>query len=121
MSAGSSRSHRATSGITSSAPDAVTTDTQRHPTFSASQPSSGSTASWPVAVAAVSPPTTRPRRDTNQRLATVAASTVAMQPDPAPTHTPHSTTSCQDAVIAVVARAAVATTARAPRTIRRMP
>ena len=50
--------------------------------------------SWPVAEAAVSMPVTMPRLATNHRVATVAANTVAMQPEPRPTTTPHSTISC---------------------------
>jgi hypothetical protein len=42
----------------------------------------------PLAVPAVNTPVTKPRRATNQRLATEAASTVAMQPEPMPTSTP---------------------------------
>ena len=49
-----------------------------------------------------SAPVTRPRRATNQRLATVEAKTVAMQPDPIPTTTPHSRNSCHGSVIRVV-------------------
>ena len=45
-------------------------------------------------------PTTRPRRATNQRVATVAPSTSAVMPVPMPTTTPHSSTSCQTCVIA---------------------
>ena len=52
----------------------------RQPTLTASQASAGRKISCPVAPAAVSAPRTRPRRCTNQRLATVAASTLAIEP-----------------------------------------
>ena len=45
---------------------------------------------------------TRPRRATNQRLATVAANTSAIDPVPSPTSTPQQATSCQLWVIPVV-------------------
>ena len=65
---------------------------------------SGRKMSWPVALLAASMPTTRPRRSTNQRVATVAPSTRATRPVPKPTMTPHSATSCQTSVIASEAR-----------------
>ena len=51
----------------------------------------------PAAPAAVKPPITIPRRLTNQRLATVAANTNAIEPVPTPTMTPHVATNCQGA------------------------
>ena len=57
---------------------------------------------------AVSMPTTRPRRLTNQRAATVAPSTSATMPVPMPTITPQSATSCQSWVMASEARMAAA-------------
>ena len=51
--------------------------------------------SWPVALAAVRMPITRPRRATNQRLAMVAAKTRAIEPVPRPISTPQVSTSCQ--------------------------
>jgi hypothetical protein len=71
--------------------------------------------------AAVNMPVTIPRLATNQREATVAANTVAMQPDPRPTTTPHNAIRCHGVVICVVPSApsemvssAVATTRRRP-------
>jgi uncharacterized protein involved in high-affinity Fe2+ transport len=49
--------------------------------------------------AAVSTPVTRPRRASNQRVATVATNPIEMAPVPMPTSTPHSSTSCQLAVM----------------------
>ena len=78
--------------------------------------------SWPVALLAVSMPTTRPRRSTNQRVAMVAPSTSATMPVPSPTRTPQSATSCQSWVMAIEARMpattmpiAVTTTGRTPK------
>ncbi len=74
-----------------------------------------------MALAATSAPVTRPRLATNQRLATVAASTVAMQPVPSPTRTPQHSTSCH----LVWTRAAnpdpLATRSNATGTTRRNP
>ena len=67
---------------------------------------SGRKASWPVALLAVSRPSTRPRRSTNQRLATVAPSTIAVRPVPMPTTTPQSIRSCQKAVMTVASSSA---------------
>ena len=64
---------------------------------------------------------TRPRRATNQRLATVEAKTVAMQPDPTPTTTPHSRNSCHGSVMRVVPRAPRAITTSATTVTRRRP
>ncbi len=52
---------------------------------------SGRKTSWPVEFAAVSRPTTRPRRCVNQRPATVAASTGATAPVAAPATRPQTT------------------------------
>src|SRR5258708_7077561 len=93
-SAGRSRMNSATSGIPSSAAPATTSADARHPKFTASHASAGRKISCPVAPAAVKAPSTRPRRWTNQRFATMAASTVAIEPVPTPTTTPHSRSSC---------------------------
>ena len=71
-----------------------------------------------MAVLAVRTPITRPRRATNQRLATVAASTSAVAPVPMPTTTPHSSTSCQGVRITVV-RATPTVTRESDSTITR--
>ena len=94
----------ATSGTTASAPQATVSETARQPTCAASQASPGRKINCPVALPAVSTPRTMPRRSTNQRLTTVAASTVAIEPVPIPTTTPQRSTSCQGAVIWVVSK-----------------
>ena len=71
MSSGRSRRNSTTTGTTARAPMAIVTPTHRQPTPSASRDSTGRKTSWPLAVAAVRAPVTRPRRATNQRLATV--------------------------------------------------
>ena len=75
-----------------------------------------------MAPAAVITPSTAPRRFTNQRLATVAPSTEAIEPAPSPTSTPQSRYSCQGACITVVSaepeairRSAPIITARTPK------
>ena len=87
----------------------------------ASQPSPGRKISWPVAPAAVSAPNTSPRRRTNQRLATVAASTEAIVPAPRPTTTPQSRKSCQGEVMKTVSKDPPEIRTRAPTTTRRRP
>ena len=77
--------------------------------------------SWPVAELAASMPITRPRRWLNQRVATVAASTIAVRPVPTPTTMPHRTMSCQTRVIVSEARKAVAINAQAAMITRRTP
>ena len=67
---------------------------------SVSSAMSGRNTSWPVAELAASMPMTRPRRCTNQRVATVAASTMAVSPVPTPTTMPQSKMSCHTCVIA---------------------
>lgn len=64
---------------------------------------------------------TSPRRAVNQRLVTVAANAMAIEPLPRPTTTPHSRTSCQASVIQTVASAPPDMTSRASATTRRMP
>ena len=67
----------------------------RHPACSATTATTGRKTSWPVALPAVRMPVTRPRRLTNQRCATVAAKTSAIDPVPSPIRTPQVSTSCQ--------------------------
>ena len=55
----------------------------------------------PVAALAVRVPMTRPRRESNQRLATVAPSTMAVKPVPSPTISPQVSHICQGAVMRV--------------------
>ena len=61
------------------------------------QASSGRKISWPVAFDAVRTPVTSPRRATNQRLATSAASGTAIAPVASPMTTPQSRSSCHGA------------------------
>ena len=81
----------------------------------------GRNTNCPLAVAAVSTPVTTPRRATNHRDATVLAKTVAMQPEPAPTTTPHSRNNCHGWLICVVSAAPVAITISAVAVTRRSP
>ena len=74
-----------------------------------------------MALAAVRTPITSPRRRTNQRLATVAANTSAIDPVPSPISTPQSSTSCQLLVTktlrplpAAISSSATLVTARIP-------
>jgi len=83
--------------------------------------SRGRKTSCPVALAAVSTPMTRPRLVTNQRPATVAASTLAIAPVPRPTTPPHSTTSCHGAVMTTVSAEPAAHRQSATSTTRRTP
>ena len=77
--------------------------------------------SCPVALAAVRMPETRPRRATNHRPTTVATSAIAIEPVPSPTMTPHSITSCHDAVMNTVSPLPAATISSAIDTTRRTP
>ena len=73
----------------------ISANAVRHPIRSVRLASSGRNTNWPVATLAVRMPTTRPRRASNQRAATVALSTSAVMPVPMPTTTPHSRINCQ--------------------------
>ena len=74
-----------------------------------------------MAVLAVSTPMTAPRRDTNQRLTTVAPSTIAVVPVPSPTRIPHVKSSCQLARICEVRATPAQIKASEASTVRRMP
>ncbi len=94
----------------------------RQPQCCATLASSGRKTNCPVALLAVSIPTTRPRRALNQRVATVAPSTSAVMPVPRPTTTPQNARRCQTSRIAIVptmpieiSATAKATTARTPK------
>ncbi len=93
----------------------------RQPQRVVSEASAGRNTSWPVAVLAASNPTTSPRRFSNQREATVAASTAAVMPVPRPTTTPHSNTSCHTCCMNIEAKMPLMITASAKVTTRRMP
>jgi hypothetical protein len=80
----------------------------------------GRNASCPVALPAVSTPTTRPRRRTNHWSATVAANTSAIEPVPSPIMRPQVSTSIQGTV-ATMLRAAPAATRSAQVVTARIP
>src|SRR6478735_2658716 len=79
-----------TSGTTLSAAAATINDAQRQP------------------CRVVSTPVTKPRLVSNQRVATVATKPIEIEPVPTPTSTPHSSTSCQLAVIVTLSADPVA-------------
>jgi len=105
----------------SNAAPATTSAADRQPMFTASHASAGRKISWPVAPAAVSAPRTRPRRCTNQRLATIAARTVAIDPVPTPTTTPQSKSSCHGWCMKIVRPDPAETVSSAPTTTLRTP
>lgn len=70
---------------------------------------------------AVSAPSTRPRREWNQRFTTAAPITIAAMPVPAPTPTPHRRKSCHGARMKVARRSAVASVPIASAIVRRTP
>ena len=111
-----------TSGITSSTP---TTATQIAAAFQpycrTSSASAGRNTSWPVAFAAVMMPVTRPRRRTNQRCATIAASGTDTARWRSPITTPHSSCSCHGCEILIVVSDATATIAERRDHTRRIP
>src|SRR2546423_1414933 len=121
MRAGSSRISRATTGTAASAASATVREAQRQPWLTASVASTGRKTSWPVAPAAVRIPMTSPRRATNQRFATVAASTPAIEPVPVPTTNPQSKSSCQGCRMAGVKPTPTAIRRRAMSRTRRTP
>ena len=77
--------------------------------------------SCPAAAAAVRMPITRPRRATNQRLAIVAAKTMAIEPVPSPISRPQVSISCQPWVTKMVNPLPAATRSRATLVTWRMP
>ena len=107
--------------MTASALSAMVMPTERQPWCFASEARTGRNTSCPLALAAVSVPVTMPRCFTNQREATVEANTVAMQPEPVPTTTPHSRNSCHGECICVVSSAPEEMTASDAMVTRRSP
>ena len=103
----------------------ATTDTViiavRHPCAATIQPSSGRKTSWPLALLAVSIPTTTPRRQTNQRFAITAASVTPIAPVARPFAAPRSMSSCHAASIRVVRSELTAIVPSAITITRRMP
>jgi hypothetical protein len=112
-SSGRSRRTSTTSGTTDRAAAAMTSDATRQPVCVATTATTGRKISWPVALPAVRMPVTSPRWRTNQRWATVAAKTRAMEPVPSPISTPHVSTSCHDDCTKTVRAAPVAIRSRA--------
>ncbi len=87
-SAGWSRIRSQTNGTTTRDARPTVTEAGRQPCSSTIQAQSGRKTSCPEAPAAVRMPVTRPRRATNQRLVTVAANAIAIDPVPRPTNRP---------------------------------
>ncbi len=122
MSCGRSGSRIHITGASTAVTPAMVSTTGRQPPKSASAAMAGRKTRVPVAVEAVSRPSIRPRRATNQRLTTVAPSTMATAPEPKPAMTPQVATYCQACVmkldrpveIAISSRDSV-TTLRTPR------
>ena len=94
MSSGRSRMNTATMRNTTAAAAATSQVAARQPCDVMRLARSGRKINWPVALAADSAPTTRPRLASNQRVATMAASTIDVMPVPAPTSTPQSSIRC---------------------------
>ena len=110
-----------TSGTTPSAAAATISDAQRQPCWVVTSATMGRKISCPVALAAVSTPVTRPRRASNQRVATVATKPIEIEPVPTPTSTPHNSTSCQLAVIVTLSADPVAISISAADSTGRTP
>ncbi|MNS75198.1 hypothetical protein D3C72_1087020 [compost metagenome] len=108
---------------TASAAQATSTGSTavRHPMCSISHAATGRKASWPVAELAVRMPTTSPRRAVNQRLATTAASTSAVMPEPTPSISPQATNNCHNSVATVASAMPPAISASAAQTTFRTP
>ena len=83
-----------TTAKTTTAAPATRSAAARHPCRSTTPASNGRNTSCPVAFAAESAPSTMPRRASNHRVATTAASTIDVTPVPVPTHTPHNSVTC---------------------------
>ncbi len=90
------RSRKSSRARTRATPSRATTiiSAARQPSVSDTRAMTGRKASWPVAFDAVNMPMTRPRFCVNQRVATVAPSTIAVMPVPAPTMMPQNRVSC---------------------------
>ncbi len=85
------------------------------------QARTGRKTSVPLAALAVRSPVIRPRRVTNQRLTTVAASTIATPPEAIPENTPQLATSCQGWVMNTLRPVERLISTRAPTRVRRTP
>jgi hypothetical protein len=120
MSAGRSRRSSPAIGSATSAAPPTTAIAQRQPRV-ARCAISGRKTSWPVEFAAVSRPTTSPRRAANQRVAIIAASTGATAPVAAPVTSPHSRYKCHGCDASGVSAAEAAISPSATVTTRRRP
>ncbi|MCY1330003.1 hypothetical protein D9M69_156240 [compost metagenome] len=120
-SAGRLRIRPSTSTASSAHAASTGSTATRQPICSISQAATGRNASWPVAELAVSRPMTSPRRALNQRLATTAASTSAVSPEPTPSISPHATKSCHSSVDTVASAMPPAISASAAQTTLRTP
>src|SRR5208283_947433 len=98
IAAGLSGSISSTSGISARITAATTVGTVCQPCDTTRLASSGRKTNCPLALPAVSSPTTRPRRATNQRLATAVARPTIPAPEPSPTSTPQVRYNCQISV-----------------------
>ena len=96
-------------------------ETLFQPYVLASCESPGKKINCPVAEAAVRTPVTKPRLATNQRFATVAAKTSAIEPVPTPTITPQVAINCQGAEIKMVRKAPIEIVVSADITTLRIP
>jgi hypothetical protein len=99
--------------MTAQATAAIDSTVARQPKFEAIIAIAGRNSSCPVAAPPLRMPTTSPRRAVNQRAATVADSTVARKPVPAPTTKPHIRMSCHAYCIIDVMATPAATSASA--------
>ena len=99
----------------------TTSEAARQDCDSVSAAITGRKINWPVAAAAVRTPITSPRRATNQRLATVAANTRAIDPVPSPISTPQVSISCHPCETKMVNPLPAATKTRAALVMVRMP
>ncbi len=96
-------------------------DAARHEEYSTRLAITGRKINCPVAPAAVRMPITSPRRATNQRLAIVAANTMAIEPVPTPMSKPQVSTSCQPWLTKIVSPLPAATISSAKLVTCRMP
>ena len=100
---------------------ATTSAAYLQPGPAASAAIAGRKTSWPVEEAAEKRPVTRPRRDSNHRLATTDPRTRAIAPAPNPTNPPQRTHNCQGEVITVVSPLPIPTSSSAATMTRRRP
>ena len=97
------------------------TATGFQPPDSAREASSGRNTKRPVALEADISPIIRPRLVLNQRVTTVAPSTIATAPEPIPEKTPHVATNCHGWVISRLEAIEADISASAPTSVRRRP